>query len=112
MGPDQYYVDYTAVLATHPAAQGARLARGCWDALQQGYTSIRDVGGLGCEVARAIEDGTIVGPNIYSSGACISQTGGHGDVHALPIGDGKPFFSELPGYVFCSESSSIRLSTP
>ena len=87
IAPDAYYFDYTAVLATHPASDGARLARSCWDALQLGYTSIRDVGGYGCEIAKAIEDGTIVGPNIYSSGACISQTGGHGDVHALPVGD-------------------------
>jgi len=86
MGPDGYYNDYTGILATHPASDGARLARACWDALQLGYTSIRDVGGYGCEVSKAIEDGTIVGPNIYSSGACISQTGGHGDVHALPVG--------------------------
>lgn len=87
MGPDPFYIDYTAILATHPASDGARLARGCWEALQQGYTSLRDVGGYGCEIAKAIDDGTIVGPNIYSSGACISQTGGHGDVHGLPIGD-------------------------
>ena len=87
MGPDAYYNDYTGILATHPASDGARLARSCWDALQLGYTSVRDVGGYGCEVAKAIEDGSIVGPNIYSSGACISQTGGHGDVHALPVGD-------------------------
>ncbi|KAH8602495.1 hypothetical protein B0O99DRAFT_499689 [Bisporella sp. PMI_857] len=87
MGPDLYYNDYTAILSTHAASQGARLARECWEALQHGYTSIRDVGGYGCEVAKAIDDGTIVGPNIYSAGACISQTGGHGDIHSLPIGD-------------------------
>ncbi|KAI1411223.1 amidohydrolase [Hypoxylon sp. FL1857] len=71
----------------HPAAAGARLARGCWEAIQRGYTSLRDVAGYGCEIARAIDDGTIIGPNVYSSGACLSQTAGHGDVFSLPAGD-------------------------
>ncbi|KAI0837428.1 amidohydrolase [Hypoxylon sp. FL0890] len=74
-------------ITEHPAAAGARLARGCWEAVQRGYTSLRDVAGYGCEIARAIEDGTIIGPNVYSSGACLSQTAGHGDVFSLPAGD-------------------------
>ncbi|OTB10249.1 hypothetical protein K445DRAFT_371304 [Daldinia sp. EC12] len=79
--------DYLPMITEHPAAAGARLARGCWEALQRGYTSLRDLAGYGCEVSRAINDGTIVGPNVYSAGACISQTAGHGDVFALPAGD-------------------------
>ncbi|KAJ9156215.1 Amidohydrolase [Pleurostoma richardsiae] len=78
---------YAAFIALQPAAAGARLARACWESLQRGYTSVRDLAGYGCEVARAVEDGTIVGPNIYSSGACLSQTAGHGDVFNLPAGD-------------------------
>jgi hypothetical protein len=46
----------------------------------------------GCEVARyagenspAVEDDTIVGPNIYSSFRLITMTGGHADVHNLPL---------------------------
>lgn len=76
-----------AIIAEHPVSAGARLARGCWEALQRGYTSLRDLGGYGCEVARAIDDGTIVGPNVYSSGACLSQLAGHGDIFELPAGD-------------------------
>lgn len=71
----------------HPAAQGARLAKQCWDALQAGYTSLRDCGGLGCEMAAAINDGSIVGPNVYSAGSFISQTAGHGDQFHMPPGD-------------------------
>ncbi|KAI1454757.1 amidohydrolase [Annulohypoxylon moriforme] len=78
---------FLAFIAEHPAAAGARLTRGCWEAIQRGYTSLRDVAGFGCEVARAIDDGTIVGPNVYSAGACLSQTAGHGDVFSLPAGD-------------------------
>ncbi|KAF2168543.1 hypothetical protein M409DRAFT_36371 [Zasmidium cellare ATCC 36951] len=87
-GPqDDALPPYQVFVSVHPATHGARLARGCWEALQRGYTSLRDLGGFGCEVAQAISDGTIVGPNIYSSGACISQLAGHGDVFALPAGD-------------------------
>lgn len=75
---------FVPFVAVHPASAGARLARGCWEALQRGYTSMRDVGGMGCEVAKAIADGEIVGPNVYSCGACLSQTAGHGDVFNLP----------------------------
>ncbi|KAK1974500.1 amidohydrolase [Colletotrichum cereale] len=78
---------YQSFITEHPAASGARLTRGCWLALQRGYTSLRDVAGLGCEVSRAIEDGSIVGPNVYSSGAALSQLGGHGDVFSFPAGD-------------------------
>ncbi|KAI1403544.1 amidohydrolase [Hypoxylon fuscum] len=78
---------FLAFISEHPAAAGARLTKGCWEAIQRGYTSLRDVAGYGCEVARAIEDGTIVGPNVYSAGACLSQTAGHGDVFSLPAGD-------------------------
>ncbi|KAK4164775.1 amidohydrolase [Cladorrhinum sp. PSN259] len=79
--------NYLGILSTHPASAGARLTKGCWEALQRGYTSLRDVAGFGCEVAKAIEEGSIVGPNVYSSGACLSQTAGHGDVFPMPAGD-------------------------
>ncbi|KAH8675392.1 amidohydrolase [Xylariales sp. PMI_506] len=87
VSPESTESGYTPMLTTSPAGAGARLAKGCWEALQRGYTSLRDVAGYGCEVAKAIEDGSIVGPNIYSSGACLSQLGGHGDIHELPAGD-------------------------
>ncbi|KAI0147068.1 amidohydrolase [Xylariaceae sp. FL1272] len=80
--------DLEAIMASqHPATGGARLTKGCWEAIQRGYTSLRDVAGFGCEVARAINDDSIVGPNVYSAGACLSQTGGHGDIHNIPPGD-------------------------
>ncbi|KAI0968074.1 amidohydrolase [Xylaria arbuscula] len=80
-------VEIDGVLQEHPAVAGARLTKGCWEAIQRGYTSLRDVAGYGCEISRAIEDGSIVGPNVYSSGACLSQTGGHGDMFSIPAGD-------------------------
>jgi imidazolonepropionase-like amidohydrolase len=78
---------YVSFITTNPASAGARLAKGCWEALQRGYTSMRDLAGHGCEVAKAVNEGTIVGPNIYSAGACLSQLAGHGDIFELPAGD-------------------------
>ena len=47
--------------------------------LMMGYTTIRDIGGNSTSLARAVISGYLDGPRIYTSGAVISQTGGHGD---------------------------------
>lgn len=48
--------------------------------LNAGYTSVRDLGGLGCSLRRAMNKGLIHGPRIVSANAAISQTAGHSDV--------------------------------
>jgi len=53
--------------------------------LHAGFTSIRELAGLGIYLSRAVNEGSIPGPNIYASGAALSTTGGHGDAHAFPI---------------------------
>ncbi|KAK3185961.1 hypothetical protein K4F52_005184 [Lecanicillium sp. MT-2017a] len=93
----------------HPASQGARLAKQCWQALQMGYTSMRDCGGFGCEMAAAINDGSIVGPNVYGAGAYISQTAGHGDQFDMPPGDvllGFGVNNIRPGF-FCDQTGML-----
>jgi imidazolonepropionase-like amidohydrolase len=53
--------------------------------LAAGFTAVRDVGSsTGLGLRGAVEDGTIPGPRIFTSGRSISQTGGHGDSHMLP----------------------------
>src|SRR5690606_20841463 len=47
--------------------------------LLRGYTTVRDLGGGSLSLAKAIDMGLVNGPRVYSSGAFISQTGGHGD---------------------------------
>ena len=47
--------------------------------LLRGFTAVRDVGGPAFALKRAIDEGTVIGPRIYPSGAIISQTSGHGD---------------------------------
>ena len=48
-------------------------------ALQEGFTTVRDAGGLDPAFARATEQGLIKGPRILPSGSAISQTGGDED---------------------------------
>ena len=53
------------------------------DTLMRGFTTVRDVGGPVFGLKHAIDDGTVVGPRIYPSGAMISVTSGHGDFRQL-----------------------------
>src|SRR5262249_26310677 len=65
-----------------------RAARSVGDlraALDAGITSVREMGGIGIYLARAVDEGTVVGPNIYAAGAILATTGGHGDLHAYPL---------------------------
>jgi imidazolonepropionase-like amidohydrolase len=67
------------------ALRAARCAADLRAALDAGVTSVREVGGLGVHLARAVEEGTLDGPTIYAAGAILSTTGGHGDRHSLPL---------------------------
>jgi imidazolonepropionase-like amidohydrolase len=73
-------------LGTQPVQLRAmRVANDALKALMAGFTSLREVGGLGVYLAQAIAEGTIVGPRIYGAGSILSETGGHGDIHSFPI---------------------------
>lgn len=50
--------------------------------LLRGFTTVRDLADLVFGVKRAIDNGVSPGPRVYSSGAPISQTSGHGDFGA------------------------------
>jgi imidazolonepropionase-like amidohydrolase len=61
--------------------------------LLRGFTTVRDVGGPSFGLKQAIDDGTVVGPRVYPSGAIISVTSGHGDfrlANELPRTIGAP----------------------
>ena len=52
----------------------------CLISLAEGVTTIRDVGAKGntsLALKRAVEDGTIVGPRVYTCGQVLVMTGGH-----------------------------------
>jgi imidazolonepropionase-like amidohydrolase len=48
-------------------------------ALSEGFTTIRDLGGIDGGVVEAVNLGLVPGPRILPSGPLISETGGHGD---------------------------------
>jgi imidazolonepropionase-like amidohydrolase len=56
-----------------------------FDLLDAGFTTVKDCGGFGIHLKRAIAEGTIRGPRILSAGYVLSQTAGHGDAHYMPI---------------------------
>ena len=77
--------DLTQLLSEPEALRAARCTRDLRAALDAGITSVRDVGGLGVYLARAVAEGLIDGPVIYGAGAILSTTGGHGDLHSFPL---------------------------
>ena len=75
-----------AMLPREPIAlRAARGVAGLRAALDAGVTSIRELGGLGVDMAPAVADGTVPGPAIHAAGAVISPTGGHVDLHSFPL---------------------------
>src|SRR5437773_2423353 len=65
------------VLAARAVADARR-------ALLAGFTSVRDLVGLGVHLARTVDEGTIPGPHIHGGGAMLTPTAGHGDLHMFP----------------------------
>lgn len=53
------------------------------NALMSGFTSWRDAGGMAAGLQRAIDEGLVVGPRIYPSGAFIGPSGSHADFRSL-----------------------------
>jgi imidazolonepropionase-like amidohydrolase len=47
--------------------------------LMRGFSTVRDMGGPAFGLKQAIDEGTVVGPRIFPSGAIITITSGHGD---------------------------------
>jgi imidazolonepropionase-like amidohydrolase len=69
-----------------PQLASMRVTADAKRALEAGFTSVREMGGLGTFLARSIDEGAVVGPNVYGSGSMLSMTAGHGDSHSLDLG--------------------------
>jgi imidazolonepropionase-like amidohydrolase len=50
-----------------------------------GVTSAREMGGHGLDIQPAIAAGQVPGPTVYGAGQILSTTGGHADLHSVPI---------------------------
>ena len=75
---------------------------------------MRDLGGPVFGLKRAIDEGVVIGPRIYPSGAFISQTSGHGDFRfsfEVPRQPGGPLsYTEVIGVAAIADSpDEVRL---
>jgi imidazolonepropionase-like amidohydrolase len=68
--------------ALPPAVQAATIFRLLRESLEQGFTTLRDLGGVDGGLVQAISQGLVPGPRLLPSGQILSQTGGHGDMRA------------------------------
>lgn len=81
--------------------------------LAAGFTAVRDVGSdAGLALREAVAAGEIPGPQVFTSGNSISQTGGHGDMHMLPlsVADSEHGVSTLAdGQAECRKAARSRI---
>ena len=71
--------DLSAMVDWSPYYVAARTAEILRGMLERGFTTVRDAAGADFGIARAIDEGYLVGPRIRFGGKALSQTGGHGD---------------------------------
>ena len=96
--------------ATMPlAAFALRVAAFIDETLDQGFTTVRDAGGLDPAWAQVVAKGLLRGPRILPSGAFLSQTGGHGDWRAphqdtIEHGIG----GLVAGFIICDGADVVR----
>jgi imidazolonepropionase-like amidohydrolase len=84
------------------------------DTLMRGFTTVRDVGGPVFGLKRAIDEGVVVGPRIYPSGAMITVTSGHGDFRQpfeLPriLGSALTRMEQIGGSMVADSPDEVRL---
>jgi imidazolonepropionase-like amidohydrolase len=80
-----YTANIDEAFVTRPQLTSMRVTSDALKALEAGFTSVREMGGLGTFLGRAVEEGVVVGPNVYASGGMLSMTAGHGDMHSVDL---------------------------
>jgi imidazolonepropionase-like amidohydrolase len=80
-----YSANIAEIHTLRPQLGAMRVTADARRALDAGFTSVREMGGMGTFLARAIEEGQVVGPNVYASGSMLSMTAGHGDEHGMDL---------------------------
>ncbi len=91
------------------AAFALRVAGFIEEALDQGFTTVRDAGGLDPAWSGVVASGLLRGPRILPSGSFLSQTGGHGDwrlPHVDTLEVGVPGL--VAGPVICDGPDEVR----
>lgn len=83
--------------------QALKSVKFCKRTLDAGFTTVRDVGGNGVNIAlkNAIDRGDIEGPRVFTSGKALATTGGHADPtngsNASYVGDPGPKYGVVNG---------------
>jgi imidazolonepropionase-like amidohydrolase len=77
--------DLMAQVGEGVARRAARSVGDLSRTLMGGVTSMREVGGLGIDIQPAIAAGDVAGPTVYGAGDVLSTTGGHADIHSMPL---------------------------
>ncbi len=74
-----YRADLSASDDSAPTMRALYARKFMENALDRGFTTLRDAGGADCHLAQAIGAGLIRSPRLFYCGKALSQTGGHGD---------------------------------
>jgi imidazolonepropionase-like amidohydrolase len=87
------------------AAHASRIMR---DMLFRGFTTVRDAAGGDFGLARAVDEGLIVGPRLVFGGRALSQTGGHGDSRSRGRTALEAGYSYTAAAVVCDGVAEVR----
>ena len=80
------------------------------DMLMRGFTTVRDAAGNTHGLRRAINDGTVPGPRIVSSGACIGGWSSHADFGTDTSVKGQTNLERVGMSTFADGPEEIRLA--
>jgi len=92
-----YTANIPEAFTTRPQLSAMRVTADAKRALEAGFTSVREMGGMGTFLDRTIREGAVVGPHVYGSGSMLSMTAGHGDSHSLGIDVARRLHANLWG---------------
>ncbi|MFW2439788.1 MAG: amidohydrolase family protein [Arenicellales bacterium] len=74
--------------------QGAHATRAAEYLLRSGFTTIRDIAGNSIGLKKAMNEGILPAPRIYTSGPAIGPTGGHSDWGTRTAGPGAETYQK------------------
>lgn len=100
--------DLVTMATEHPAAGAARAVDDARAMVAGGVTTIREVGGLGLHLSRPAREGRMVSPRIHGAGRILSPTGGHSDIHSLPV-ETAACAAEAFGFGICCDGTAEAL---
>lgn len=92
-----YTANIDETFVTRPQLASMRVTADARVVLDAGFTSVREMGGLGSFLGRAVEEGAVIGPNIYGSGSMLSMTAGHGDTHSFDLPTARAMHTHVWG---------------